>query len=83
MFWTTSSADSHIVIQPNRRRKIDNFSMRTYVHRDYSPEEGGGGGGGFASLQSDFWNIVILILLYTIQGRPRIIAVYAISTHMF
>jgi hypothetical protein len=68
MFTTTSSADSHIVIPPNRRRKIDNFSIRTYIHRDYSAG-GETGAKGLGSLQSDFWNIVILILLYTIQGR--------------
>jgi hypothetical protein len=68
MFSTTSSADSHIVIPPNKMRKIDNFSIRTYIHRDYSAS-GESAGNGLGSLHSDFWNILILVLLYTIQGR--------------
>jgi hypothetical protein len=67
--FVSGNQDRHVDIGKNKKttkRRIDNYSMRTYIYRDYESQRDDQGSS--AAPGSDFWNLVVLLLLYTIQG---------------
>jgi PAT family acetyl-CoA transporter-like MFS transporter 1 len=53
-----------------KKGKYDNYSMKTYIYRDLESSSTHDKPDKPAGLSGDFWNILILLLLYTIQGIP-------------
>lgn len=66
MFLGTS--DKHLDIGSKKKKgKYDNYSMKTYIFRDVEsqPQD------QLGPPVNDFWNIVVLLVLYTIQGEKN------------
>lgn len=52
-----------------RKPKYDNYSMKTYIFRDLESNSTHDKPPAPTGVAGDFWNILILLLLYTIQGE--------------
>jgi hypothetical protein len=66
MFW---AGPDKLTASRNQKRRIDNYSLKTYISRDYEAcgvEDNIQG--AKSNSTGDFWNIAILLMLYTIQG---------------
>ena len=69
MFW--AGQDKRVEKTPTKttRKRIDNFSMKTYVVRDYEANSSEDTPQASQTTSSDLGNILVLVTLYTIQGN--------------
>ena len=56
----------------HQKRRIDNYSLKTYISRDYEANSLEDGTQTANNSSGDFGNIAILVMLYTIQGSTFI-----------
>ena len=61
--------DQNIIGGKKRKPKYDNYSMKTYIFRDLESNSTHDKPPAPTGVAGDFWNILILLLLYTIQGE--------------
>ena len=60
--------DQNIIGGKKKKPKYDNYSMKTYIFRDIESNAGNEKSATDRGVAGDLWNILILLLLYTIQG---------------
>lgn len=66
--------EQSIIVAKRRQPKYDNYAMKTYIYRDLEADLNIDKPPVASGLYGDLWNVLILLLLYTIQGEKTNIA---------